>query len=113
MYHRMVQECAFDNSCDKCGSVLSPAYRCITCAKGHPAHHVMVCLRCIKHVWSHTEHSGHMWMVTYQATDAGVVADNLRTWLKPSMQSQVPTREQIDAALAQQLEVCSFFIMMM
>jgi hypothetical protein len=44
-----------------------------------------------------------MWMVHYQATNAGVVADVHRTWLKLTAE-QCPTHEQIDAALALELE---------
>jgi hypothetical protein len=46
-----------------------------------------------------------MWMLQYQATDTGVVTKGLRTWLKPTMQSNAPTRDEIDAALTAELEV--------
>jgi hypothetical protein len=46
-----------------------------------------------------------MWMVHYQATNAGIVADGLWTWLKLTVQGNVPTCEQIDAALVLELEV--------
>lgn len=45
----------------------------------------------------------------YQATDAGVVADGLWTWLKLTVQGNVLTCEQIDAALALELEVQFYF----
>jgi hypothetical protein len=85
---------------------LGPAAKCITCAKGQLQHDVVVCLCCLHHLWSNAEHSGHMWMLQYQATDAGVVTEGLRTWLKPMMQSNVLTCNKIDAALTAELEVC-------
>lgn len=110
MYHRMLPESVFDSPCDICSHMLGPAAKCMTCAKGCPQRDVVVCLRCFRHQWSNAEHGGHMWTVHYQATDAGVVADGLRTWLKPTLQSNMPTCEQIDAALAVELEV-QFFIL--
>ena len=107
MYHRMLPEAVFDSLCDKCSHMLGPAAKCMTCAKG-PQHDVVLCLRCFHHQWVHTEHSGHMWTVHYQPTDAGVVADSFRGWLKPMLQSNMPTHKHIDAALAHKLEVHVF-----
>lgn len=92
-------------SCDKCRAVLGPVFKCITCALHVPPRNVEVCTRCIRHLWTNADHSGHIWQAAYQPTDAGVVAESLRPWLQARVQSHVPTREEIDAGLMQQLEV--------
>lgn len=109
MYHRMVLESVFDRLCDKCLHMLGPAAKCVTCTKGRPQCDIVVCLHCFCHKWSKAEHSGHMWMVHYQATNAGVITDGLWTWLKLTVQSNVLTHEQIDAALVLELEVWIYF----
>jgi hypothetical protein len=93
-------------SCDKCCAVLGPAFECVTCAMHAPRRTVVVCTRCIRHLWPDADHSGHIWKAAYQPTNAGVVAASLTPWLQAGLQSHVPTREEIDAALVQQLEVC-------
>ncbi len=109
MYHRMVSESVLDRLHDKCLCMLGPAAKCVTCTKGRPQCDIVVCLHCFHHEWSKAEHSGHMWTVHYQATNASIVTDGLQTWLKLTMQSNMPTHEQINAALALELEVQIYF----
>ncbi|ELR11761.1 uncharacterized protein ACA1_362450 [Acanthamoeba castellanii str. Neff] len=57
-------------------------FKCITCALHVPPHNIEVCTWCIRHLWTNADHSGHIWQVVYQPTDAGVVAESLRPWLQ-------------------------------
>jgi hypothetical protein len=71
-----------------------------------PWHTIVVCTWCIRHLWPDADHIGHIWKVVYQPTDVGVVVASLMPWLQAGLQSHVPTCEEIDAGLVQQLEVC-------
>ncbi len=103
--HKMEPE-RLTKSCNKCHAVLSPAFKCVTCAMHAPQCTVVVCTQCIRHLWTDADHSGHIWKAVYQPTNAGVVAASLMPWLQAKLQSHVPTHEEIDAGLVQQLEVC-------
>jgi hypothetical protein len=104
LMHKMEPE-RLTKLCNKCHAVLSPAFECVTCAMHAPQCTIIVCTQCIRHLWPDANHIGHIWKVVYQPTNAGVVVASLTPWLQAGLQSHVPTHEEIDTGLVQQLEV--------